>query len=308
MLLTIFVHILAASTKPSAIIAVLAVAATATYVVWIRDPAVEGLTRLVLAVASCLLLWSAVAVWINDQYPSHLLRLGQTTMGIAMLWAVGVSVNTLPRIRIATAAIVAATFVSAALGICIIVSEEPFLSFRLWIAELSELGIDQWSEQGVRLPSRGRIAGLAARSITFAYHLAVAIPLAVGLLLVLPLRLFSVRLYGEGSSELDSHKTSRHEWIWRVALVVVLTGLTTALILNASRSALLGVFLGGMVALAPMFVKLSGIRLLPNLISLAVIGIATFAVINLLTVKDEGAFNRRIVSVQDHVGQGKDFQ
>ena len=292
--LTVAAHVWAASTPlpfggPNVIIAAITAAATSAYVVWRRDFAVEGLTRLALAVAFCLLLWAAVSVWINDQYPSHLTRLGQTTMGIAMLWAVSVAVFTLPRVRVMTAAIVAATFVSALVGLGILVQGEPFLSLWLWIADVSEGRVES--------AMSGRTAGLSVGTITFAYQLAVAIPLAVGLLLLLPLRLFPLGRSGERGDASIPCKILSDEWIWRGAIVVLLTVLTTALVLNASRSALLGVFFGGMVALAPLLLKRPGLRRTPNLLSLAIVAVATFALVSL--IEEGGAFNRRVLSVQD---------
>ena len=275
--LTVAAHVWAASTPlplggPNVLLAALTVAVTAVYVVWRREFALDGLTRLALAVALCLLLWAAVSVWINDQYPSHLTRMGQTTMGIAMLWVVSIAVVTLPRIRIVTAAIVAATFVSALVGIGILVWGEPFVSLRLWIMQVEESDIQ--STLNVRT------AGLSVATITFAYQLAAAIPLAAGLLLVLPLR----------------RETSRNEWIWRGAIVVVLTVLMTALVLNASRSAVLGVFFGGLAALSPLLIKTAGLPRIPNLVSLAVVAVATFTLVSLI---EETGVSRRIVSVQD---------
>ena len=152
LLLTVFVHVWAASTKPSAIIAALTVAATAAYVVWRRDFTVEKQTRILIAFASCLLLWAALLTWINDQYPSHLMRLGQTAMGIGLLWVVRMAVVTVFRIWIVTVAIVLATFVSALVGIGILVQGEPFTSLWLWIAEVSELGIALGSAETVEYP------------------------------------------------------------------------------------------------------------------------------------------------------------
>ena len=302
--LTVAAHVWAASTPlpfggPNVVIAALTVAATAAYVAWRRNFTVERLTLLALAVAFCLLLWAAVSVWINDQYPSHLTRLGQTTMGIAMLWAVSVAVITLPRIRIVTAAIVAATFVSALVGLGILVQGEPFLSLWLWIADVSEGRVES--------AMSGRTAGLSVGTITFAYQLAVAIPLAVGLLLLLPLRLFPLGRSGERGDASIPCKILSDEWIWRGAIVVLLTVLTTALVLNASRSALLGVFFGGMVALAPLLLKRPGLRRTPNLLSLAIVAVATFALVSLIEeggafnslFEEGGAFNRRVLSVQD---------
>ena len=249
LLLTIFVHAWAAVTnlplplgRPSAIFAALTVAATGAYATYRRDFAVEGLTRLALAVAFCLLLWATVSTWINDQYPSHMTRLGQTAMGIAMLWAVRVTVVSILNVRIVTAAMVTATFVSAMVGICILVWEEPYLSLWLWIAQVSEYS--------VQTALNGRTAGLSVGTGIFSYQLAVAIPLAVGLLLLSPLRLFSTRGSAECDTTSNPGKTSRDDWIWRgVAIIVILTGLTTALVLNATRSALLGVACGVLVTL-----------------------------------------------------------
>ena len=297
LLLTIFVHIWAASTKPSAIIAALTVVVTAAYAVWSRDFPVHKHVRPVLIVACCLLLWAAFSTWINDQYPSHLPRLGQTTTGIAMLWAVGVTAIAVPRIRIVTAAIVAATFVSALVGIGILVQGEPFTSLWLRIAEVSELGIALGYEESVRIPSSGRTSGLAGRTSAFAYQLTVAIPLALGLLLIPLSRLFLLRHSGEGGSLPDCLKASRDEWILRGVAVVVLTGLTTVLVLNATRSALLGVFCGGLVALSPLLLKRPGLRRMPSLLSLAVVAVSTFAIVSL--IEEGGAFNPRLFSVED---------
>ena len=280
--LTVAAHVWAASTPlpfggPNVLIAALTVAVTLAFVVWTREFAVDGLTRLALAVAFCLLLWSAVSVWINDQYPSHLTRLGQTAMGIAMLWVVSMAVVTLPRIRIVTAAIVIATFVSALVGIGILVWGEPFTSLRLWIMQVEE--------SDVQSTLNVRTAGLSVATITFAYQLAAAIPLAAGLLLVFPFRLFPSRRLAEHDA-----------WIWRGAIVVVLTVLMTALVLNASRSAILGVFFGGLAALSPLLLKTLGLPRIPNLAALAIVAVATFALVSLI---EEAGVSRRIVSVQD---------
>ncbi len=242
-----------------------------------RHFTLDRLTRLALAVSSCLLLWAAVSVWINDQYPSHLTRLGQTAMGIAMLWVVSATIVTLPRIRSVTAAIAASTFVSALVGIGILLWGEPFTSLRLWIMQVPE--------SAVQAAQNIRTAGLSVATVTFSYQLAAAIPLAVGLLLVFPFR-----------RPAERGNTSRDEWIWRGAVVALLTILTSALILNASRSAILGVFFGALAALSPLLLKRPGLPRTPNLLSLAIVAVATFALVNLI---EEGGVSGRIVSVQD---------
>ena len=158
LVLTVAAHVWAASTPlpfggPNVVIAALTVAATGAYVAWRRDFAVEGLTRLALAVAICLFLWAAVSTLINDQYPSHITRLGQIAMGIALLWVVSVAVVSLTTIRIVTTSIIVATFVSALVGIAILVQGEPFLSLWLWIAQVPE--------RSVQTALGGRIAGLS---------------------------------------------------------------------------------------------------------------------------------------------------
>ena len=143
----------------------------------------------------------------------------------------------------------------------------------------------------------GRTAGLSVGTITFAYQLAVAIPLAIGMLLVFPFRLFPLGRSGERGGVSTPSKILSDDWIWRGVAIVILTGLTTALVLNASRSALLGVFFGGMVALAPLLLKRPGLRRTPNLLSLAIVAVVTFALVSL--IEEGGAFNRRVLSVQD---------
>ena len=299
-LLNIFVHVSASVTnlplplgRPSAIVAALTVAVTAIYVTHRRDFAVDRQISLALAVAFCLLLWAAISTWINDQYPSHITRLGQTAMGIAMLWVVSMTIHTAPRIGIVTVAIVAATFVSALVGIAILAQGEPFLSLWLWIAHVSEAN--------VKMALDGRTAGMSVGPSIFSYHLAVAIPLAVGLLLLSPFRLLSTRSSAECDTTSNPGKTSRDDWIWRGAIIVILTGLTTALVLNATRSALLGVACGVLVTLSPLLLNPFRGRRIPILLSLAVVAFATFALVSLI----EGTFNQRLVSVQDTSAQSR---
>ena len=300
LILNILVHVWAAVTnlplplgRPSAIIAALTVAVTAIYVTHRRDFAVDRQISLALVVALCLLLWAAISTWINDQYPAHITRLGQTAMGIAMLWVVSMTIHTAPRIGIVTVALVVATFVSALVGIAILAQGEPFLSLWLWIAEVSE--------HNARVALNGRTAGLSVGTGIFSYQLAVAVPLAVGLLLLSPLRLFSTRSSAECDTALNPGKTSRDDWIWRGAIIVILTGLTTALVLNATRSALLGVTCGVLVTLSPLLLNPFRGRRIPILLSLAVVAFATFALVSLI----EGTFNQRIVSVQDTSAQSR---
>ena len=297
--LTVAAHVWAASTPlpfggPNVIIAALTVAAGAIYVAWRQDFVVEGWTRLALGVAICLFLWAAVSTLINDQYPSHITRLGQIAMGIALLWVVSVAVVSLTTIRIVTTSIIVATFVSALVGIAILVQGEPFLSLWLWIAQVPE--------RSVQTALGGRIAGLSSHTSVFAYQLAVAIPLALGLLLIPVSRLYPTRRSCERGGISDRCNSLRGELIWRGAFVVVLTGLTTALILNATRSTLLGVFCGGLVALSPLLLNPPGLRRMSSLLSLAVVAASTWATVTLV---DDLAFNQRVLSVQDTSAQAR---
>ena len=80
-------------------------------------------------------------------------------------------------------------------------------------------------------------------------------------------------------------------------MVVILTVLTTALILNATRAAILGVSCGCLVVLVPLLLKLPRLHWRPNLISLAIIAASTFVALSL--IEGDGAFNPRLVSVED---------
>ena len=297
--LTVAAHVWAASTPlpfggPNVVMAALTVAATVAYVAWSRHFAVDGLTRLVLAFALCLLLWAAVSTLMNDQYPSHLTRLGQTTMGIAILWVVSMTIQTLPRVRIVNAAIVVTTFVSALVGICILVQGEPFLSLWLRIAQVAE--------PNVQSALNGRIAGLASHTSVLAYQLAVAIPLAIGLLLIPVSQLYSHRNSDKRGGVPNKLGTSRDEWICRGVVIAVLTVMMTALILNATRSTLLGVFCGGLVALSPLLLKPPGLRRMAGLLSVAIVLASTWAIVTLV---DDLAFNQRVLSVQDRSARAR---
>ena len=115
---------------PNVALGALTVAAAGAYAAWRRDLSVGGPASAALAAGACLLAWAAVATWLNDEYPDHLRRLGQTAMGVGILWAVVVAASTAPRVRVVSGAIVGATFVSVAAGIGILVWGEPFVSLR----------------------------------------------------------------------------------------------------------------------------------------------------------------------------------
>ena len=96
---------------------------------------------------------------------------------------------------------------------------------------------------------------------------------------------------------------TRGQWAWRIAAVVVLTALATALVLNASRSALLGVFVGGLVALAPLALSRPGVRRVVSVVALMVVAVSTYAAVEL--IQEGAALNPRLVSVEDRSARAR---
>ena len=164
-------------------------------------------------------MWAwALAVYLRtDTFDAA--RMGQFAVGIGVLFA-SLCVLSARRARGLVAAIVIAVSLSALFGIGVLVVGGPFVDAWLGIAEVAESDL-----QAVLV--YGRTAGAAVHTATFGYHLAVAIVLAlVGLTLGAPVR------WGRWAAALDA------------ALFVLLTCMLAALVVNASRSAMLGVAVG----------------------------------------------------------------
>ena len=180
----------------------------------------------IIAVSTALMVWALTVYLFTDTL--HLARLSQMALGIGVLAGVYFSVDTVHRAVVMLLALVGATVVSTLFGLAVLVVGEPFLTAWLYAATVK-----------VRtLPTvliNGRIAGLTAGTIAFSYDLASAIPPAFAALLYGP--------FGRG----------KRSWRkWGALLFVVLVIMVTGMIVNATRSLILGAIVSAVIIGLPV--------------------------------------------------------
>ncbi len=128
----------------------------------------------VMAVATLLALW-ALAVYVATD-TLDVLRLAKMALGIGVLFAVFVCVDSLRRARAMVFLVIVAVFVSALWGFGVALVGDPFLSLWLQVANVPR-------EELQEMLLFGRTAGLAAHISVFGRQVAVAVPLALAALL-----------------------------------------------------------------------------------------------------------------------------
>ena len=176
----------------------------------------------IIAVSLLLTAWMFAVYLFNDFLAPE--RLMKTALGIGILFAVYLSVNSVRRATLMVMAIVLATFISALLGVGVSFVGDPFLTFWLRISTVR-------LENLAHILIERRVAGLSPSAIVFSYHLAVAVPLA-----------FFTFLHNPFSQGRASTKI-----IYNSVLFVVLMTMVSVMILNSTRSAILGVLVGAVV-------------------------------------------------------------
>ena len=176
-----------------------------------------------LAVISLLLvMWAAIVHVVNDTGPW--LRVGKMGLGIGILFAVYLTVASAGRAWLMIATGVFGATLSVLFGLAVVYLGDPFWSF--WL-DVSAPVLNQMYPV-----SRGRIAGLSNNIISLAYLLTVAAPSALVMLLYNPLRGRSARLAWDG--------------VLGGVMMILLAGM----IVNATRSMLLGVMCGSVLVVA----------------------------------------------------------
>lgn len=180
------------------------------------------------------------------------LRLAQTALGIGLLCATCLAVDTARRAALLAATFVLATFVSALFGLGVAFVQDPFLSVWLLIADVQPKFLE--------VVKTGRLAGLAADTPAFGYQLTVALPLALAALLL-----------GPGSR-------GRVGGVAVVPFVMLLT-LAIALAIDGSRSTLLAVVAGGALVLAAALSRAETRHRLP--LALGLTALSLVAILNL---------------------------
>ncbi len=173
----------------------------------------------VLAVSALLILWMLAVYLFTDTLDKT--HMAQTLLGTGVLLAVYLFVDRLHRAKLMALVVMAAILVSVLWGMAVAFMSNSFLNAWLQIAtvrakDLNHIFLD------------GRISGFVPYAGVFAYQLAVAIPLAFAALLYRP--------FGE-------NKTTRRAF--DAVLFVTMMAMITALILNATRAAILSVLVSG---------------------------------------------------------------
>lgn len=164
----------------------------------------------VMVVATLVPLWASAVYLATDTLDVQ--RVAKMVLGIGILFAVFVFVDTMPRARAMAFVLILAVFVSALFGFGVALVGDPFKSLWLRIANVPQEDLHE-------MLLFGRISGLAAHISTFGRQLAVAVPLALAALLFC-----------------DGVARPRLRWIVMVALFVLLMTLVTAMLMNATRS------------------------------------------------------------------------
>ena len=163
-----------------------------------------------------LLAWAAVVyVTFSDAVASVLLA--QITLGIGILFAAFVSVDSVYRAVIVAMVIVLAAFVSALFGAAVVFIGDPFLS--IWV------NISTIEDHYLRtVLVDGRTAGLAPDTNALGYQLTAAIPIAFAALLYRPF---------------ESSRAAQR--VFDAVLFLMLVTMTTVMFVNFTRSVIVGV-------------------------------------------------------------------
>lgn len=179
----------------------------------------QGRVRLAMPVLLALAMWA----WVLSVYlrtgTFDSMRMGQLTVGIGVLFA-SLCVVTARRARALIVAIVVATSLSALFGIGVLVVGKPFVDAWLHIAQVAESDLET-------ILMYGRTAGAAIHTATLGYQLVVAIVLAFAMLV-----LSAPAQRGRWGRPLDA------------VFFLLLTCMLASLVVNGSRSTMLGVGVG----------------------------------------------------------------
>ena len=165
------------------------------------------------AIAMLFLGWMLVVYWRTGGFDSA--AVGKLAVGIGLLLAILVSVDSVRRAKALVGALIAATVVSTLFGFAVLDVGEPFLSLWLHISSVAEADLPM-------ILMFGRSTGAAAHPGTLAYQLAAAVPLT-----------FAALVYGAF--------WQRRRRAADMALFVALVALVSMLLANGGRSTMLGV-------------------------------------------------------------------
>ena len=209
---------------------------------------------------SCLLaLWAAAVYLFTDTL--SLLRLGHFVMGIGLIFAVWFAADSARKAKLLLGVVVACAAASALYGVAVAAFGDPFMT--VWII-LGKVGLGDISN----IIAGGRMAGLSTKIIALSYILAAAAPLTFALLVVGPTVIPAkagihprtptrdaptnrhsrppFRHSREGGNPSPTIHSPLSTISLHAALYLALALMLSVLLLNATRSAILGGF-GGCV-------------------------------------------------------------
>ena len=178
-----------------------------------------------LAVSALLTLWA----FLIHRFSNNLegVRLAQMILGVGVLLAMYLAVERASRARLIVLALIAATFVSALFGLAVVWIGDPFLTLWLQFSSVRDIDLET-------ILTYGRTAGLAAHTASFSYQLAAAVPMA-----------FAALLY------YTPFPPGRRATAYNLAMFLMLAVLTTALVVNGTRAAMLGALVAFAIIAAP---------------------------------------------------------
>lgn len=191
----------------------------------VRRPTITILVTLLL-----MMTWTVVTLLRTDTFST--LVVGSSILGPGIFLATVISASDGRRILILVRTVVGSVFLSAIFGFLVLHGDEWFWTFWLDVARPTP----EFSED-VKL---GRLAGLAPRVVNFSFHLVLAVPLSMAMLLYNPVsRKIIQRVYASG------------------AYIITVT-LITSIFLNGSRSSLIGATSGIILLLAAPMLRPAG--------------------------------------------------
>ena len=170
-----------------------------------------------LAVSALLTLWAFIVHRFSNNLEG--VRLAQMILGVGVLFAMYLAVERASRARVIVLVLIAATFVSSLFGLAVVWIGDPFLTLWLQFSSVREIDLET-------ILTYGRTAGLAPHTASFSYQLAAAVPLA-----------FAAILY------YCPFPPGRRSRAYHIAMFLMLAVLTTTLLVNGTRAAMLGVLI-----------------------------------------------------------------
>ena len=180
----------------------------------------------VITVSVLLMVWALAVYLFTDTLRA--VRIAQMGLGIGVMFGVYLAVDTVYRARLLALVVIGAALVSTLFGMAVLFVGEPFLStwFHIAVVEVRSLP---------SILGLGRIAGLTTTTVGFSYQLAAAIPPALAALMYSP--------FGSGR---------RSGRIWRAVLSAVLTIMVMGMVVNATRSLVLGALVSAVIVVLPL--------------------------------------------------------